>query len=200
MKVLIAEDDGVSRHLLEATLQRRGYEVVSCLDGLEALAALQRDDAPQLAILDWMMPGMEGLEVCRRVREEESSRLIYIVMLTAKGRREDIVAGLEAGADDYVTKPFDQHELIARLRVGFRIVELQNSLAERVRELEEALSRVKQLQGLLPICSYCKKIRDDSNYWQQVEGYIAEHSGVRFSHSVCPECFEKFVKPELEEA
>ncbi len=200
MKVLIAEDDGVSRHLLEVALQRRGYKVVSCVDGLEALAALQRDDAPQLAILDWMMPGMEGLEVCRRIREEESSRPIYIVMLTAKGRREDIVAGLEAGADDYVTKPFDEQELIARLRVGARIVELQSSLAERVRELEEALSRVQQLQGLLPICSYCKKVRDDSNYWQQVEGYVAEHSGVRFSHSVCPECFEKFVKPELEEA
>jgi DNA-binding response OmpR family regulator len=199
MRILIAEDEPVSRRLLEVTLKRWGYEVVVCENGTEAFEALEGKDAPQLAILDWMMPGMEGLEVCRRIRELNGRKTTYIILLTAKGRREDIVAGLEAGADDYVTKPFDQEELKARLRVGLRIVELQNNLAERVRELENALSRVNQLQGLLPICSYCKKIRNDRNYWQQVEGYVAEHSDVQFSHSVCPECFEKFVKPEFEE-
>jgi DNA-binding response OmpR family regulator len=108
-----------------------------------------------------------------------------------------VVAGLQAGGDDYVTKPFDREELHARVKVGLRILQLQMNLADRVRELEEALASVKQLQGLLPICSYCKKIRDDQNYWQQVEGYISEHSGAVFSHGICPECYDKFVRPEL---
>lgn len=199
MKVLIAEDETVSRRLLEATLVRWGYEVVVASDGMEAWEALQGDDAPSLAILDWMMPSMDGLEVCRRIRNLPSSTPPYLILLTAKGRREDIVTGLEAGANDYVTKPFNREELRARVQVGVRMVELQQSLADRVRALEEALARVKQLQGLLPICSYCKKIRDDQNYWQQVESYIAEHSQAQFSHSICPDCYEKLVKPELDQ-
>ncbi len=199
MKVLIAEDETVSRRLLEATLVRWGYEVVVASDGVEAWEALQGDDAPSLAILDWMMPSMDGLEVCRRIRNRPSSTPPYLILLTAKGRREDIVTGLEAGANDYVTKPFNREELRARVQVGVRMVELQQSLADRVRALEEALARVKQLQGLLPICSYCKKIRDDQNYWQQVESYIAEHSQAQFSHSICPDCYEKLVKPELDQ-
>ena len=199
MKVLIAEDDTISRRLLEATLMRWGYEVVVASDGVEAWEALQGDDAPLLAILDWMMPGMDGLELCRRIRKMPSSTPPYLMLLTAKGRREDLVTGLEAGANDYVAKPFNREELRARVQVGVRMVELQQSLADRVKALEEALARVKQLQGLLPICSYCKKIRDDQNYWQQVESYIAEHSQAQFSHSICPDCYERLVKPELDQ-
>lgn len=199
MKILIAEDDLVSRRVLEATLVKWGYDVVTCSDGAEAWQALQLKDAPKLAILDWMMPGMDGIEVCRKVREEENPEPTYIIILTAKDRGGDIVTGLQAGADDYVTKPFDREELRARVQVGVRIVGLQKSLADRVRELEDALKQVKQLQGFLPICSYCKKIRDDQNYWQQIESYITEHSEALFSHSICPDCYEKFVKPELEE-
>ena len=198
MKVLIAEDDTVSRRLLEATLIRWGYEVVVASDGVEAWEALQGDDAPSLAILDWMMPGLDGLEICRRIRKMPSSTPPYLILLTAKGGREDLVTGLEAGANDYVTKPFNREELRARVQVGVRMLELQQHLADRVRALEEALARVTQLQGLLPICSYCKKIRDDQNYWQQVESYIAEHSQAQFSHSICPDCYEKLVKPELD--
>ena len=199
MKVLIAEDDMVSRRLLEASLTRWGYEVVVTCDGAAAWEVLQRGDAPSLVILDWMMPGMDGIEVCRRVRSALTAMPPYLILLTAKGRREDIVTGLRAGANDYVTKPFDREELRARMQVGMRMVELQQSLAERVKALEEALTRVKQLQGLLPICSYCKKIRDDQNYWQQVESYISEHSEAQFSHSICPDCYEKLVRPELDQ-
>jgi DNA-binding response OmpR family regulator len=199
VKVLIAEDDMVSRRLLEATLVKWGYEVVVTCDGTAAWDVLQSVDAPPLAILDWMMPGMDGTEVCRRVRHVPSPTPPYLILLTAKGRREDIVKGLRSGADDYVTKPFDREELRARVQVGLRIVELQQSLADRVKALEEALARVKQLQGLLPICSYCKKIRDDQNYWQQVESYISEHSEAQFSHSICPDCYERLVKPELDQ-
>ncbi len=166
MKILIAEDELVSRRMLEATLVRWGYDVVTCSAGAEAWQALQCEDTPKLAILDWMMPGMDGIEVCLKIREEEKPEPIYIIILTTKDHKEDIVTGLQAGADDYVTKPFDNEELRARVQVGVRIVELQRSLAERVKELEDALEHVKQLQGFLPICSYCKKIRNDQNYWQ----------------------------------
>jgi sigma-B regulation protein RsbU (phosphoserine phosphatase) len=198
VKILIAEDDAVSRTLLEASLKKWGYEVITVRDGLEAWQALQGQDASELAVLDWMMPGMDGLEVCRKVREIPPVRPIHIILLTARGGRGDVVKGLEAGADDYITKPYDLGELRARVQVGVRLVELQHTLANRVRELEEALARVKQLNGLLPICSYCKKIRDDRNYWQQVEGYISKHSEVQFSHGICPDCYEKIIGPELE--
>jgi DNA-binding response OmpR family regulator len=118
-------------------------------------------------------------------------------MLTAKSDKQDVVAGLYAGADDYVTKPFNRHELHARIKVGIRVAELQKAIADRVVELEVALSRVKQLQGLLPICSYCKMVRDDQNYWQQVDSYISKHSEVAFSHSICPACYDRLVEPQL---
>src|SRR5207249_755847 len=114
-----------------------------------------------------------------------------------RGHRDDVVTGLESGADDYLTKPVDRAELRARLQAGRRVVELQASLAARVRELESALARVKQLQRLLPICCYCKKVRGDENYWQQVESYLAEHADMRFSHGICPECYEAVVRPQF---
>lgn len=151
MKILIAEDDPVSRRVLEATLARWGYELVVTSDGEQARAALEAEDAPQLAILDWMMPGLDGVEVCRQVRAAPRSVPPYIIFLTAKGSKEDLVTGIEAGANDYLTKPFNRDEL--RVQVGAQMVNLQTSLAERVRELEDALTQVKQLQGILPICS-----------------------------------------------
>jgi response regulator RpfG family c-di-GMP phosphodiesterase len=119
-------------------------------------------------------------------------------MLTSRGSPEDTVEGLEAGADDYICKPFNSAELRARIRNGARLLDLQSKLQDRVLELEEALARVKQLQGLLPICSYCKKIRSDGNYWQQVENYISDHTGATFSHGICPQCYESQVKPEID--
>jgi sigma-B regulation protein RsbU (phosphoserine phosphatase) len=198
VRILIAEDDAVSRRVLEATLVKWGYEVIVTTDGQQALDALKQPDAPSLAVLDWMMPGLDGSEVCRRAREAVGNRLLYILLLTAKGSKEDLVEGLTAGADDYVVKPFDRAELQARLNVGERILRLQAELAKRVQELELALSKVNLLQGLLPICCYCKKIRDDQNYWRQVEGYIAEHSEAQFTHAICPTCRENIVEPELE--
>jgi DNA-binding response OmpR family regulator len=198
VRVLIAEDDVVSRHLLEATLHKWGYEVVVTTDGLEALEVLRQPGAPSLAILDWMMPGMDGAEVCLKARELSAGRLLYIILLTAKGRKEDIVEGLTAGADDYIIKPFDRSELKARINAGERILRLQAELGARVKELELALANVKLLQGLLPICCYCKKIRNDQNYWQQVDTYVADHSEAQFTHGICPDCRDKIVRPELE--
>jgi DNA-binding response OmpR family regulator len=149
MRILIAEDDSISRRVLENALRKWGHEALLTRDGHTAFQALQGPDAPSLAILDWMMPGMSGLEVCRGVRAGAVGRSPYLILLTTKGTKEDIVAGLQAGADDYLTKPFNQDELQARLQVGLRTLALQKNLSDRVSELEEALSRVRQLQGLL---------------------------------------------------
>jgi DNA-binding response OmpR family regulator len=198
IRVLIAEDDNVSRRLLEATLRKWNFEVVTAADGRAALEILSTPNPPSLAVLDWMMPGMDGLEVCRRLRQGEKGSSTYVIILTAKGGKEDIVTGLDSGADDYLTKPFDRGELLARLRVGMRIIDMQSSLAERVRQLEDALAKVKVLQRLVPICSYCKKIRDDKNYWQQVDHYMSQHTEARFTHGICPDCMDTVVRAELE--
>src|SRR5271154_3851687 len=132
MRILIADDSIVSRHLLDATLRKWGYEVVAASDGVEAWNILQAEDAPSLAILDWVMPGMTGPEVCRRVREHskelKKDSYTYLLLLTSKSLKEDLIEGMESGADDYVTKPFDRHELQVRIRAGKRLVDLQAEL------------------------------------------------------------------------
>ena len=149
MRILIADDSIVSRHLLDATLRKWGYEVLVACDGVEAWNYLQAEDAPKLAILDWVMPGLTGPEVCRRVREYAHDRersqdkdvYTYIILLTSKGLREDLIEGMESGADDYVTKPFDQHELKVRLRAGTRIIDLQRELVAAREELREQATK-----------------------------------------------------------
>ncbi len=157
---------------------------------------LRSADAPRIAVLDWVMPGMDGVDICRAIRDVNTASQPYLILLTARVRPEDIVQGLRAGADDYITKPVDREEFEARLQVASRIVGLQQRLSDRVTELEQALTRVRQLQGLLPICAYCKRIRDDQNYWNQVETYLAEHTDVQFSHGICPSCFERVIQDE----
>jgi CheY-like chemotaxis protein len=186
---LVADDDRVTAEILSRTLKRWEFDVAVVSNGAEAWDHLRAATVPTLAILDWMMPEMDGPEVCRRVRADLPLANMYLMLLTARETRGDLVTGLNAGADDYVTKPFDPEELRARVQVGVRILTLQKNLAERVEELQAALSNVKQLRGLLPICSYCKRIRGDDQYWQQLEGYIAEHSDAQFSHGICPACY-----------
>jgi len=198
VRVLIADDEATSRHLIQATLRGWGFEVLVAMDGVEALRVLEGSNPPEIALLDWMMPGVDGLEVCRHMRAAIPNAPTYIILVTARGGLANVVQGLEAGADDYITKPFDPRELRARLHAGARIVQLQQALVDRFHELEDALMRVKQLQGLLPICSYCKKIRNDRNYWEQVDAYVASHSQAQFSHGVCPDCYEMHLKPQLE--
>ncbi len=192
MRVLLAEDEPLSRHMVTRLLEGWGYEVDVVHDGAKAMEILQASDGPRLAILDWMMPGLDGVDVCRLIRANENEEYVYVILLTAKKQKKDVVTGLESGADDYITKPFDQEELHSRVMAGQRIVELKSALAEKVEELKEALEHVKQLQGLLPICMHCKKIRDDSHTWHRLETYIEEHSGAMFSHALCDECLAKY--------
>lgn len=197
-RILVADDDFVSLRILQKALQNWGHDVTVAQDGKEAWEILIRPGAPRMAILDWMMPGMDGLTLCRRIRGEPAMPAHYLILLTARNDYVDIVAGLEAGANDYVTKPFHHAELRARVQVGIRVQELQGKLADEVCNLEMALKQVKQLRGLLPICMYCKRIRKDKDYWQQVEAYISEHSEAEFSHGICPECYEKLLKSQLD--
>jgi phosphoserine phosphatase RsbU/P len=197
MDILIAEDDPVSRRVLEATLQKWGHVVRAAADGAAAWEILSTQTPPPLVVLDWMMPGMDGPTLCRKIRATPRLAGSYVILLTSRAARADVVTGLDSGADDYIVKPFDREDLRARVNVGLRVLALQRTLAERVRDLEQALQRVHQLQGLLPICCYCKRIRDDSNYWQQVEEYLSACSGAQFSHGICPQCFETVVKDQL---
>jgi len=191
MRILVAEDDPVLSLFLKGMLTKWGYEVDVTNQGEEAWRMLQEEDSPRIVLLDWLMPGLDGVEICRKVRALPASSLFYLILLTSKNKKAEIVEGLQAGANDYVTKPFDNDELRARVQVGAQIIQLQFELARRVKELQDALSRVKALEGMLPICSYCKKIRDDRNYWHQVESYITAHSEAVFSHSICPLCFQE---------
>jgi DNA-binding response OmpR family regulator len=198
VRILIAEDDLTSRNVLAGVLRKSGHEVLETVNGAAAWDALRQPGAPALAILDWMMPEMDGQEVVRRVRALQTDRPPYIIMLTTKDEKADIIAGLEAGANDYLAKPFDPGELRARVEVGRRMVEMQDALASKVEALRQTLEQIKTLRGILPICANCKKIRDDQGYWNQVEVYVRDHTEAEFSHGLCPECMRKLY-PDFEQ-
>ena len=196
MKILIAEDNLTSRTILESILKKWGYTVVSAGNGNEAWAALQAEGAPRLAILDWMMPGLNGLELCKLIRQRVLDDPAYIILLTVRDSKDDIVVGLDAGANDYVTKPFDNDELRARIQVGRRVLELQTALANNVKELQQAFLDIKTLRGIVPICMHCHKIRTDDQAWERIEKYVTDHSEAEFSHGICPECMKKYYSKE----
>jgi DNA-binding response OmpR family regulator len=177
MRILIADDDRVSTLMLGRTLETWGFIVDVVHDGTAAWERISGLAPPELVIADWMMPGLDGIELCRRIRTAELRSPVYLILLTARSAPQDLVAGLEAGADDYLTKPFDPDELRARIHVGQRTIAL--------------IANIKRLTGLLPICSYCKRIRSDKDYWQQVDSYLTDHTDARFSHGICPACMEK---------
>lgn len=180
MRVLVADDDLISRELLQRKLSSWGHEVHVVEDGGAAWSLLQRESFG-LVIADWMMPVLDGIELCRKVRADKGMGFVYFILLTARDSKEDTVEGLEAGADDYVKKPFEWDELRARIRSGERIVNL--------------IAEIRTLSGLIPICASCKNIRNDSGYWERLESYFMEHSDAVFTHGLCPECAVKLGFP-----
>jgi phosphoserine phosphatase RsbU/P len=191
MRILIADDDKTSRSILVGVLTKIGHEVIATNDGQQAFEELQIPSAPSLAILDWIMPAMDGIEVIRAVRAIHTDKPPYLIMLTAKNDKADIIEGLQAGADDYLSKPFDVGELLARIEVGKRMIDMREIVADKVLKLRQAMDQISTLQGILPICAFCKKIRNDQGYWDQVEAYIARYTEAEFSHGICPSCLEK---------
>jgi len=177
MKILIAEDDPVASKILRLTLEQVGHEVIVVSNGAAAWEAYLKEQV-SVIVSDWMMPELDGLQFCRRVRERADRDYTYFILLTANhARRENLTQAMEAGIDDFLQKPLDREAIWMRLRVAERIL----SFTRQIRQLGE----------LLPICAFCKKIRDDGTYWKQFEAYIQEHTGSNFSHGVCPECFEQ---------
>jgi DNA-binding response OmpR family regulator len=183
MNLLLAEDDAVARMTLSAVLTGLGYEVTEAEHGGEAWANLQLSHFP-IVISDWQMPEVDGPELCRRIRARPTERYTYFLLVTATGGKKRYLEGMDAGADDFITKPVDMDELRARLKAAERMLGLRN--------------HVQRLEGLLPICAYCKRIRDVAEQWQSIESYVEARSEAQFSHGYCPDCYEKYVRPQIE--
>ena len=184
MKILIAEDDPVTVQILRFTLLHYGHEVVSATNGAEAW---EKFDAEPLRVIvsDWMMPGIDGLDLCRKVRERPKTDYTYFILLTAnRTSPENYEKASAAGVDDFLVKPLDREAIRMRLRVAERIL--------------KCTAEIRQLQELIPICSYCHKVRDEHDYWDRVESYIQKETGSRFSHGACPQCYEKEVERFLQ--
>jgi len=182
MVILLAEDDQITRSTLAAILGAQGHEVTEAEDGAQAWGAWQLS-APRVVVADWLMPEMDGLELCRRIRATVGRPYTYFILQTARHGRESLLEAMDAGVDDFITKPAGAPELAARLRVAERILSLQG--------------KVIALEGLLSVCSYCKRMRNTEGEWGSLERYIEQHSKAEFSHGVCPECYEKHLRPQL---
>jgi DNA-binding response OmpR family regulator len=182
MKILIVEDDAIAGAVLEASLKKLGHEVEATADGMAAWKVFQASPR-RLIISDWMMPGLDGLELCRRIRAQGGEYTYFILLSNMATSGGNLDQAMTAGVDDYLPKPVNLSELKARLHVAERILNYA--------------TQVRQLQEIIPICGYCKKMRDDKNYWSQVEEYIGKQAGSSFSHGVCPDCYERVLVPQM---
>ncbi len=183
VKILVAEDDKINLAVIRQSLIGLGYDVATVADGVAAWKYLESQPV-RVIVSDWAMPRLSGLELCRRVRSRTQGDYIYFILLTGKDANEaNRREAMDAGVDDFLTKPLDPNELQARLHVAERILRYT--------------TQVRQLEGMLPICTCCKKIRDDQNYWQQIETYINERTGTEFSHAICPDCYERVMVPQI---
>jgi len=184
MKVLIVEDDLIASRVLEAALTKLGHEALVAEDG-EAAWQILRTQPVRAVVSDWQMPRLNGLELCQRIRSKKGDYVYFILLTQMEATEKNLHEATDAGVDDFLGKPIDPAQLWMRLRVAERILGFT--------------TEVRQLESFLPICGYCKKVRDDHNYWQQIERYISSRTGTNFSHGVCPDCMESVLKPQLRE-
>jgi len=183
MKIIVAEDDPVSRARATALLQALGHDTIVCENGLEAWKAFDEEPV-RLIISDWNMPGMDGIELCKRVRERPKTEYTFFILVTGENTTDaDYDNAIRENVDDFLVKPLDRSAIWRRLRVAERILTYA--------------TEIRQLKTLIPICMYCKKIRDDSDYWEQMENYIHQHTGSDFSHGICPDCYTKYMEAEF---
>jgi phosphoserine phosphatase RsbU/P len=187
MKVLLVEDDATQRLALEILLEKLGHQAVPCEGATEALDHVTHDPEISAVVSDWNMPGGDGLELCRRIRRLDRDTYTYFILLTInRPTADNQLRAFDAGVDDFMSKPANADDLRLRLHVANRIIRFA--------------SQVRQLESFLPICSYCKRIRDDENYWRQIEEYVGSRTGTQFSHGICPTCAEKLLKTEMDAA
>ena len=182
MKVLCVEDDPIAQRLIESSIKSLGHEIVLAADGEAAWRALG-DPTLHAVVCDWWIPGIDGLELCRRVRARGGAYIYFALITVQAATAENLDAAYAAGVDDFLTKPVKPRELKTRLHVAARILGFT--------------AQVRQLESFLPICTYCKKIRDDKNYWEQIERYVEARTATRFSHGICPDCYERVTVPQL---
>jgi DNA-binding response OmpR family regulator len=181
--ILVVDDQPTNLRVLLSFLQAHNFQIYIADSGERALSILSKV-CPDIVLLDVMMPELDGFETCRRIKADPRLSCIPVIFMTALDSVEDKVEGFAAGGVDYITKPFQQAEVLARIRTHIM-------LRKRERQLEQALAEIKTLSGILPICAYCKQIRNDQGYWQQVEEYLSQHSKAMFSHGICPSCYQK---------
>ena len=193
--LLIVDDETTNLQALGTILQEEECQFAFATSGRQALSIIH-EVHPDLILLDVVMPGLNGFEVCKILKDSPEVKDIPVIFLTAKTASEDIIKGFRLGAVDYVTKPFNFIELLARVHTHLELKKARDEQKKLIDELQIALAEVKLLKGFLPICCFCKKIRNDEGYWQQLEEYITKHSDAQFSHGICPECV-KIHYPEL---
>lgn len=182
MRILAVDDDPLFLEVLETILADAGHAVVRAEDGVRGWQLFSQEPF-SVVLCDWQMPHLDGLELCRLIRKSRVPGYTYVILITGRAGRQNYLEGMEAGADDFMEKPVDEQLLLARLAVARRILSLHG--------------RVQTLEGLLPICSYCKRIKDDGGSWTQMERYIADRSSASFSHSICEQCYQETVLPQL---
>lgn len=193
-KILIVEDDVFFKRVLQKRLESEGYRVMLAGDGREGMKAIVTWE-PDVVLSDWMMPEVDGLELCQSVKTGLKDAAPYFILVTAKGELSDRLLGLQTGADDYVVKPCDHGEILARVRAGIRIVKLTQQLRAAVTELQmtnaeltSTRDQVDRLQELLPICSYCKRVRENDGSWRDLQQFVSRRTGVDLTDEVCPDC------------
>lgn len=193
--ILVVEDSKVNIKILKDILKSQNYEIHTAKNGIQALAIVKKEP-PDLILLDIVMPNMDGITVCELLKNSPTTKDIPVIFLTSRDNENDIVKGFEVGAVDYVTKPFNHLELLARVHTHLELKKARDNQKHLFNKLQDSLLQIKQLSGLLPICASCKKIRDNKGFWQQVEKYISDNAEVDFTHSLCPEC-QKKLYPDL---
>ncbi len=191
-RVLIAADDGSILHFLESAIGSWGYETMVVFNDRELLYRMEREERPALVILDGSMQGVDSLVLCRRIRLSPDMTRPYIILLVPDVTDRQSFPDPAWGPDDLLPNPCTRTELHARVRTGMRVIDLETRVSRLVTDLARAANRIERLSGLLPICSHCKKIRDDSGYWNELEKYISDHSDAEFSHAICPSCLAKY--------
>jgi DNA-binding response OmpR family regulator len=193
--ILVVDDNPDNLRLLAGILSERNYKIRLAPNGERALATI-RKEAPGLILLDIMMPVMDGFEVCKQLKQDKETAGIPIIFISALNETVEKVKAFSLGGVDYITKPFKSEEVLARVKTHLTLRYLQLELERKNAELQKAMDEIKTLQGFIPICASCKRIRNDEGYWEQIETYISNHSEAQFSHGCCDECAKKLY-PEL---
>lgn len=188
--ILVVDDQPANLKVLMQVLQDADFHILVANSGNRALQLVSRQ-LPDIILLDVMMSGLDGFETCRLLKQNPATTNIPVIFMTALNSLDDELHGFDAGGVDYVTKPFHQQKVLARIRAHLTIRRQQRMILEKNEQLKRALAEIKQLSGILPICCRCKKVREDNGYWKQVEKYISEHSDAEFTHGFCPECYEE---------